>query len=424
VDSEVRHGVGCWSLVAGCFFGAFLLLVSPAPAQTINIRLFGIFHPQSVEISSGEERLANGLMKKRKSANNFLVVSPTPDTLSWMRVTLVPPILQLHSARFIRSLSLADTINITAAASCFFATVLKRREAEKSGAELLPRRYSGAVRIYVAGNELGVVNSAPVDDYLAAVLAAEMPNAAPAALQAQAVVARTYMIKNLERHQENGYQFCDLTHCQVYKGNASVTESIRQAVAGTEGEILTFAHQPIEAFYNSTCGGFTADDAGVWANQKDQPYLKNLADAANQIDFCADSPHYRWRMKIAADSLYQIWQRRLGEPIRSIAIVKKGADGRVRELALMGSSLHLISGEDFRAVTCRVLGWNTLKSTAVDLRFEKNTYLLAGRGLGHGLGLCQYGAMEMARRGYSHREILRHYFPGTEIERHFKNRED
>jgi stage II sporulation protein D len=116
--------------------------------------------------------------------------------------------------------------------------------------------------------------------------------------------------------------------------------------------------------------------------------------------------------------LRQIWQRRLGDPITSITITKKGADGRVRELALMGHSLHLISGEDFRAVTCRAFGWNTLKSTAFDLRIEKNVYIFKGRGLGHGLGLCQYGAMEMARRGYSYREILRHYFPGTEIRKY------
>jgi stage II sporulation protein D len=219
---------------------------------------------------------------------------------------------------------------------------------------------------------------------------------------------------------QNGYQFCDLTHCQTYKGETGVTPTIRHAVTSIADEILTFEAQPIAAYYSSTCGGTTADDAGVWASEKDQPYLKSVNDGS----FCSASPHSRWRARIAADSLHQVWQRRLGEPIQSISTTKKGSDGRVRELALLGNSLHLVSGEDFRVVTCRALGWNTLKSTAFDLRIEKKVYIFTGRGLGHGLGLCQYGAMEMARQGYSYREILRHYFPGIEIEEHLKNRED
>jgi len=406
--------------VIGCLSGPLPAIVAPSTAQTLHIRLFEIFHPQSLEINSEAE---NGSTKKsnrdHKPANKLLTISPSRDTLSWARISLTPPFLQIQSAGFSRSLSLTDTIKLAAADGYFFALLRPRPTTMKVAdeARLGARRYAGSIKIFVAGNELCVVNITPVDDYLAGVLAAEMPQADLAALQAQAVVSRTFLVKNDQRHQQTGYQFCDLTHCQTYKGSDGVTAKIKRAVAETRDEILTFAHQPIAAYYSSTCGGFTGDDAGVWAKTADQPYLQSLADAGNKLDFCRNSPHYRWRSRLPADSLHEIWRQRLGEPITSIAVAKKGTDGRVRELALMGNSLHLISGEDFRAVTCRVIGWNTLKSTAFDLQFEKNTYIFEGRGLGHGLGLCQYGAMEMARRGYSYREILRHYFPDTDIQR-------
>ncbi len=383
--------------------------MTPSQAQTLEIRLFEIFHPEILEISSGADQLKKGLTKKaRGHQQNFLIISPSPDTLRRARIIFTPTALQLESAGSTRSLSLADTIKIASTAGYFFA-----RPNVGQPALAVPRRYSGAIKVYVTGKELCLINIAPVEDYLAGVLAAEMPKAGTAALQAQAVVARTYMIKNWRRHQKDNYQFCDLTHCQVYKGNENCTDQVKQAITNTTDEILVYQQESIEAYYSSTCGGRTADDNGVWANQKDQPYLTSRADS----NFCANSPHYRWRAKISADSLHQIWQRRLGEPINAITISKKGSDGRVRELALMGHSLHLITGEDFRAVICRVLGWNTLKSTAFDLRIEKNVYIFTGRGLGHGLGLCQFGAMEMARRGFSYREILRHYFPGVELRR-------
>jgi len=397
-------------VLSGCLFGALIFVITPSQAQTLEIRLFEIFHPQILEISSGADQLTNGLMKKTsRHHHNFLIASPSPDTLRRARIIFTPTVLQLESAGSKRSLSLADTITIAATSNYFFATPNVGQPALA-----VPRRYSGSIKIYVTGNELRIINIAPVEDYLAGVLAAEMPQADFAALQAQAVVARTYMIKNWRRHEKNGYQFCDLTHCQVYKGNENCTDQIKQAITKTTDKILFYHQKPVEAYYSSTCGGRTADDNGVWANQKDQPYLTSRADS----NFCAHSPHYRWRVKISADSLHQIWQRRLGAPINAITISKKGDDGRVRELALMGHSLHLITGEDFRAVTCRVLGWNTLKSTAFDLRIEKNVYIFTVRGLGHGLGLCQYGTMEMARRGYSYQEILRHYFPGTEIQKY------
>jgi SpoIID/LytB domain protein len=429
-----------------CLIGAPIFVAAPGQAQTVTIRLFEIFNPQSLEIYAAERnvpanRSATDLTKTRRqqrmpktrnterlliSAANVPIFDAAPN---WVRIVLTNAVLQIQSANASRSLPLTDTVKISANNNYLFAGVpnpndTKRKaksERKMAGiSSVVARPYAGELQIYVDGDELGVINLAPVEDYLAGVLAAEMPQAELPALQAQAVVARTYMIKNRQRHLQDNYQFCDLTHCQTYKGMADITPAIRRAVISTSDEILTFDDQPIEAYYSSTCGGTTADDVGVWANAEDQPYLKSIADGS----FCSSSPHYRWQARISTDSLHQIWQRRLGEQITSISVTKEGADGRVRELAIVGNSLHLISGEDFRAVTCRAFGWNTLKSTWFDMQIEKRAYLFTGRGMGHGLGLCQYGAMEMARQGYSYREILRHYFPGSEIEKYLENRED
>jgi SpoIID/LytB domain protein len=408
-------------LLAGTFFGGLIFATAPSQAQTLQIRLFEIFHPQSLEIRTDAPRPAvddsrHHLSKANRPAKfpqaksaNRLVISVASDSLRWLRIDLTVSNLQIHSAGFSRSLGLMDTVNIAATENYFLAAIPQAGNA-------MPRPYSGALKIYKHGNALCIINLTPVEDYLAGILAAEMPQAELPALQAQAVVSRTYILKNRQRHSTDGYQFCDLTHCQTYKGEASVTPAIRQAVTSTTGEILTFNDEPISAYYSSTCGGTTADDIGVWANTEEQPYLKSIADES----FCSSSPHYRWRARISADSLHQIWQRRLGDPVTSLTITKKGADGRVRELALMGHSLHLMTGEDFRAVTCRAFGWNTLKSTWFDVQIEKRAYFFNGRGLGHGLGFCQYGAMEMARRGYSYQGILQRYFPGTEIQKYGK----
>jgi SpoIID/LytB domain protein len=425
-----------------CLFGAPVFVAAPGQAQTVKIRLFEILHPRHLEIYAAERNVpANGsathLTKTRRpqrisktentarlliSAANVPLFDAAPD---WVRIVLTNSTVQIQSANASRSLPLTDTIKISANDEYLFTAIPSPDDAmqkAKNGKKMAgsssvaARPYAGALQIYVDGHSLAVINVAPLANYLAGVLAAEMPQAELPALQAQAVVSRTYMIKNRQRHLQDGYQFCDLTHCQTYKGMADVTPIIRQAVTSTADEILTFDEQPIEAYYSSTCGGTTADDFGVWANAEDQPYLKSIADGS----FCSPSPHYRWRARFSADSLHQVWQRRLGEQITSIAVTKEGADGRVRELALMGSTLHLISGEDFRAVTCRAFGWNTLKSTWFNLQIEKHAYVFNGRGLGHGLGLCQYGAMTMARQGYSYREILRQYFPGTEIQKYEK----
>lgn len=435
---SIRRAVfwGGW-LVAHTLFAQ-----TPPPQQKIAVRLFEILHPQALEVKlaepSYESLFSNGLRARNTviTPHNAAGLAEAVSFSEALPMFVVRDVngTSWHTAkpiRFIRQgrrvhlqsddpnpeIDLADTITVATTSGEILAAVKYRNGKDRFAA----RPYAGTVKIYVAGNELCIINLLAQEDYLAGVLAAELRQAPFAALQAQAVAARTYLLKNWRRHQQKGYQACDLTHCQRYAGSAGVDSTIQHAIASTADEILTYKNLPIEIFYSSTCGGRTANDLDVWSSEFDHPYLISVSDSSRHASYCAQSPHFRWQLRMKADSLLQLWQQELGEPIVALGVSKRNSDGRVRELALMGQSLHLVSGERFRAVVCRVLGWNSVKSTAFDLQLENNKYVFTGRGLGHGVGLCQFGAMGMARVGFSYQKILRHYFPKTALQKYEHN---
>ena len=401
-----------------------------SPPRGVTIRLFEILEPDCIEITARAPALPHAVSPRRPQPprtvtpapdnsgrdHDSLVVCIDDDTLWYGRrpvlVSRFDSILVIRSADVEYRLGPADTVTISSPQNCVWVSATS----ENGKQRLEPRAYSGSLHVFIIGGEMCVTNSTTLIDYLCGVLAAETPSAPGAALQAQAVVARTYALTNWERHQQSGYQFCDLTHCQVYKGIQGVSGKIKAAVVKTRGEILTFHHQPIEAFYSSTCGGVTADDEGMWGSRLNREYLVSIVDTLYQSTLCAASPHFRWQYHLPRVQLHNLLQRELGVRAHSVSVTRKSASGRVRELAIVGNEVHFISGEDFRALVCRARGWNTLKSTAFELKRQNDQYTFAGRGLGHGLGLCQYGAIAMARQGFSYREILQHYFPGTRVQ--------
>jgi len=408
-----------------------------AQNQTLRVRLFEILAPQALELELTESSHAAILLAQQPLRD--MIVAPAAAAMPGpaeplrlaadsrfeiqlgreaavrtrrpIRIMRRGHALHIQNEDFSRTLSSSDTVTVAATAGTISVAVNLRNGKRP----FPPRPYAGAFEIHLAGNELCVINLVPIADYLAGVLAAELPAAPLAALQAQAVAARTYLVKNRHRHTGAGYHLCDLTHCQRYAGSAGVDSTIWRAVTSTANEILTYQNKPIEVFYSSTCGGRTADDHGVWSDVNDHVYLASVPDSSRHTGYCTPSPHFRWRWQIEADSLLQLWRNELGDAIQAIGVSKRSADGRVRELALMGQSLHLVRGEDFRAVVCRVWGWNTVKSTAFELQLQQRNYMFTGQGLGHGVGLCQYGAMGMAQQRHSYRKILQHYFPGTII---------
>jgi stage II sporulation protein D len=264
-----------------------------------------------------------------------------------------------------------------------------------------------------AGHVLVTVTM-PLEEYVAAVLMAESGDFENAESQkAMAVVARTYALRFLGQHAQAGFDFCDTTHCQVFGWKGS-NERVKAAMKATEGEVLRFAGKLAQAFYHQNCGGTTAAALEAWPSVT-EAYLTSHADT-----YCAARGVLKWESAIrVADLDRALRAAGLAMPAgwRTIEIVSRSESGRAQRLKLSGgaSGNAPISASTFRFAVDRELGWNKIRSDLYDVRNVGEQIVFSGRGSGHGVGMCQAGAEEMAREGKSYREILSFYYPGTQI---------
>jgi stage II sporulation protein D len=250
----------------------------------------------------------------------------------------------------------------------------------------------------------------PLEDYVARVVAGEAAaRSAPAALEALAIAVRTFAVANLGRHRNDGFDLCDLTHCQVMGTATAVT---RQAAAATAGQILTYLGRPASIFYTACCGGQSELPSDVWPRAQNQPFLTRRKDAA-----CRLLPP--WTSEIAETELLRALRAAgfRGDTIRDLHVARRSGSGRAALVGLDGISPDEITGDDLRLAVGRTLGWQLLKSTAFDVKRTSSGYRFTGHGSGHGVGLCTIGSARMAAEGKSAAKILAEYFPGTKIDR-------
>jgi len=270
------------------------------------------------------------------------------------------------------------------------------------------RSYAGSLEVWAEKGELILVNKVEEDAYLASVVGAEMvPGAELEALKAQAVLCRTFIYTGC-RHQDEPWDLCDLTHCQSYRGLETVTAATGKAVAETEGMFLTYHGEPCKIYYHSTSGGRTADARSIWPDEY-APYLRSVPD-----HYCSASPHYSWRYTLTASQIAQVLDI---THVSDIEVVESAPDNRVIEIRVRGSESVIYLGWQFRMIMTRKLGWGTLKSSWFEVRKDGESFIFTGHGLGHGVGLSQWGAVGMAEQGADFRKILAHYYPGTEVKR-------
>lgn len=332
-------------LLLTLFLPVFLL--AQTPRSTLDIRVLEIFHPQNLETIYDKDTT------KVKLENGTLYLNGEKKPM------FLP---QKHS-----------TINIK---------------------DRIKREYEGIIKIYPGLDEIIIINRIPINDYLSSVVGAEMGKAPLEAQKAQAIVSRTYLFKNLNRH--GNYDFCDLTHCQVYKGKESESPVSRTAVDETENILLWKGNKLAEVYYHSTCGGKTASFFSIFKGKN------NSLVSVSDLNLCENSPHYLWEWKLPIKDA----------PFESIKIIKRNEDGRVAELEVDGKREN---GWNFRMRIARIYGWNKLRSSWFTVEKKDNHFLFKGRGLGHGLGMCQWGAKKLAERGKMSDEILKHYFPKLEV---------
>jgi stage II sporulation protein D len=253
------------------------------------------------------------------------------------------------------------------------------------------------VRLYKDGLQL--INVIPLEDYLTAVLGSEMPvSFPPEALKAQAVAARTYALqKKLETYGSPFHMGSSVLH-QVYGGVNREDPRTRAAVEATRGEVLTYELAPIEAYFHASCGGRT--ETGQDALQRAVPYLKAV-DCP-----CGRLPASRWSATVSDSELHAA----LGQSTEGFRVTSRTPTHRVNRVVASGGAS--LDGATFR----RKLGYTRLKSLEFDVERTSNGWHFNGRGYGHGAGLCQWGAKALADEGRSYRDILLHYYPGTELQ--------
>lgn len=316
------------------------------------------------------------------------------------------------------------------------------------------KSYRGGVSVRMDKNmKLTVINVLPLEEYLYGVVPREMPSSwKEEALKAQAVAARTYTIRNLNKFEKLGFDICTTQNCQVYGGLSAENPRTNRAVDETRGLLMYYQNQPIQAVYHSSSGGSTEDAENVWGEST--PYLRGVPD-----EFSLGSPHDAWEYRTSKQQLSQKLSAS-GKPvgtIRHISIDKISPNGRVMKMTIVGSDASVVyEKESIR----KLLGYSNIKSsyfningyTSGSVSPEVNTdysigsiasdlsYVLAnpnqnysakaqstsvvisseelifhGKGYGHSLGMSQYGAKTMAEQGYNYAEILKYYFTGIDI---------
>lgn len=296
------------------------------------------------------------------------------------------------------------------------------------------RAYRGRLELSRGSDGLRVVNRVDLEDYLVAVVGAEMGRRTDlerAALEAQAVASRSYTLRNLGRFGEQGFDLTADVASQVYRGVASELPLARLAVEATRGEVLTFGGEPIDAFYSSTCGGESERGEAAFGGAA-RSYLPAQPDVApDGAAWCAISPRFRWRAEwngaeIAATLRRTLATERLStaaSDLREVRVLDRTGSGRIAAMELVGSGGRtVVRGANAvrRVMEPPAGGW--LPSADFTIRITRTGGRLArvdaeGRGYGHGVGMCQWGAIGRARAGQDYRTILLSYFPGVEIEK-------
>lgn len=271
----------------------------------------------------------------------------------------------------------------------------------------VPRRYVGALRVTLEGGVLRLIDLVDVEDYLPSVVQAEAGGGGAAALEAQAVVSRTFALSGRKRHAQANYHLCDLAHCQVYRGEGDVSAEARAAVRTTRAQVLLVGGVTLRpAFFHASCGGHTSRAADVFGEDSAGSAVSDVEGGGPR---CA-GPDFEWTLEVERSEL----AKALGVRASGTAVepLRRDAAGRLVELRAFATRF---TGNEFHARLGRALGWQALRSMKFSTQETDTTVRFRGTGLGHGAGLCQRGAQALAKKGVGARGILQRYFPESQV---------
>ncbi|HSL92202.1 MAG TPA: SpoIID/LytB domain-containing protein [Candidatus Limnocylindrales bacterium] len=280
--------------------------------------------------------------------------------------------------------------------------------ASPSGFRIGGKQLVGRIRVTARKGQLLAVAVVPLEEYVAAVLSREAPPSfQPEAIAALAVAVRTYALQAMEKPREPTHDVVASVEDQVFEGLDDVDGVFRKASEATRGEVLSYQGALALAVFHSVCGGKTENAKDAWG--RDVPYLRSLV-----CDDCLDSPARRWDYRMTAK-----------EGIRVALSMGVRADGGLRlDIAGRSSSgrasrVRISSGKVSREVSAaafrRAAGYSRVKSLMMEIAPVGNGWVFTGKGYGHGVGMCQWGANGMARNGKTYGEILSRYYPATAL---------
>ncbi|MGH6693180.1 MAG: SpoIID/LytB domain-containing protein, partial [Gammaproteobacteria bacterium] len=288
------------------------------------------------------------------------------------------------------------------------------------------------------GGRVTAVNVVDLEAYLLGVVPREIGRRPPneiEAVKAQAVAARTYAVGNMGGREQLGFDFYATIMDQVYGGVADEDSVVTRAVSETRGEIITYDGRPILAYYSSTCGGQTAAIEDSWPWRAPLPYLKSVPDVAPGTDraYCSTSSRFRWTATWTRDQLLAVLGQTLrtfassaGQRVRAVQDVEAVAtneSGRTTVRLVADDQVYNLRADSVRWVLRPQPGPAILNSSKLyEVRTTDDTgqvtgLEITGGGWGHGIGMCQVGAMGRARAGQTYHQILTAYYTGTEIRR-------
>ena len=277
---------------------------------------------------------------------------------------------------------------------------------DDSGTEI---SVSGLVHLVRKGKGFLVINRVDIEEYVKGVVPAEVSSTwHTEMLKAQAVAARTYALYQHMLSATREYDVVATVQDQVYRGKQGVDAGILRAVEDTRGLVVTYQDAPIYAAFSSTAAGLTEDAVNVWS--KEYPYLKGV-----ECPFDLMSPYYQWKSSFKIDTLEQNL-RQQGFSVGTIATITPlsfSRGGRVAKLRVLHSGGELVlRGEELR----KAVGYTIIPSTQFAIESIGRDVVLSGFGAGHAVGMCQWGAKELAELGFPFSTILRYYYPGTELQ--------
>ncbi|HZV79233.1 MAG TPA: SpoIID/LytB domain-containing protein [Candidatus Binatus sp.] len=275
-----------------------------------------------------------------------------------------------------------------------------------------PRHYNGTIMLQRSGASVLAVNAVDLDSYVASTLASEISPSWPVeSLKAQAIVTRTYGVRAAAHSAARPYDVTDDTSNQVYQGLDGVVPTFVSAASATSGMTLQVGGGPADVFYSAACGGHTADSVEL-TGRDGPPYLRGIADSdGGGRPYCTPAPFFAWENTLKTDDLSRV----VGD-FADIQVKDRWLDGRakvVRIVRTSGAPSYDMDARQFYSQMASVLGYKVLPSTMFDVIVSVNGFVFKGHGLGHGVGMCQWGARGRANAGLQAAQIVEAYFPGT-----------